>query len=210
MAKKASKQVHDKMAKLKLAGAETLNAPVETTTTQEGSEWTPTESVIDGGDLQDGCLDGQSWITSEDGGVERQESALGVLDAERKYRVVRDAKTINCLILITRRLGGIQHTLTHMNDALESIARKIDRLGVVEESIATPEVNFKKHVMSLFKPETRKKLTFQFSKDGVIIKPLEYLGRNGWIGVMNIIRNAHGEWRKDVKNVENSHWWLPK
>ena len=60
-----------------------------------------------------------SWIISEEDN--RGLDELSLMESERRYRVMKDAKELNLLTIIARRAGGIQHALEHIaNEQAES------------------------------------------------------------------------------------------
>ena len=128
-------------------------------------------------------------------------------EALHLYRASVDAKTINTLIIIGRRLGTICHELHKANEINREYLDFVKRN--VPKEVAKKETNLEtqNRIYSKFPQDLRIDLNFVWGKDEAKIYPKKFLGVERWVSVTKIVQSLDGEWNKLEKN---SHWSVPK
>jgi len=125
--------------------------------------------------------------------------------AEHTYEATRDAMVINTLILIARRLGGIEHIQKRrlkLDEEYLQLVRK--RMKITKE----PDNPYNQSKLyQLLPEEVRHNLIIDYKDDEVQIRPKQWLGTENWSKVMAVVKQLDGDWNKKGKN---SYWSVPR
>jgi len=217
VAKKKNKKDEVKVELPQRYKSETFEEPTETET-----PWDPLEADTDDEEEDpteeipcEECLEENiktSWAMDEESMKKQEETLmqeLGVKQAEHAYEVAKDVKIINCLILIARRLGALEHI---ENRRLKIDEEYLEYVKAKAKAFKDPDNPYDaSSLFNKFPAELRPQLIFDYdNEDEVRIRPRKYLGSDNWYKITKVVKSLGGDWVSKGKGDKNAYWSVPR